>query len=476
MLKTIKKSIETPAEEESAQLALIGYDDYPEIIIEGDDNKGIAVNMAFAYLEDLRLENLAEKYQAEQRKIPHNSNEYRRLVNIGKAIQMLIENKEELSATLKKKLERMDETDQYELIGSAFSCLFSSLYDLFDKCRYPVVPIYNNPATNSFAAMAAKKVPDKIDMYAGGKATFNQGSAQLIIEGYNKLSSGLRPSTAKMLKVLTWKLTEQNAFNSKRERIKPDIEITLSEYAELKGKTSTKSNKDKLRLEASQDLELLRVAAIRWGDPKTKKRAKQGFVNITSSGEVRNGTIHYRFNLDFASLLIGAYTAYLPLNLLRLDERNVNLYAVGCKLVENYCNINNAEKGRNNIIGVSTILEVCNGMPNYEEVMASDRRVKDRIIFPVEKILNALKDVCGFSWEYCGGGKASLTEEQCEGLECNDYSIFKTLYIHYEIPNMPDQTERIERRIAAREQKALTTKKATTAKNKHNKKVLEVDV
>ncbi len=480
MQKTIKTMLETTAEEEKAQLALVGYDDYPEIIIEGDNNKDIAVNMALTYLEDLRLENLAEKYQAEQSKAPCNSNEYRRLVNIGKAIQILIENKEKLGAALKNKLEGMGETDQYELIGSTFSFLFSSLYNLFDKCQYPIVPIYNNPATNSFAAMAAKKVPDKIDMYANGKATFNQGTVQMVIERYNNLMGTLRPSTAKLLDVLAIQLTEQNTFNAKKERIKPDVEISLSEYAELKGMTLTKSSKDKLRQEASRDLEILRVAALRWDDKKTKKRTNQPFTNITSSGEVRNSIIYYRFNPDFASLLIGAYTAFFPLNLFKLDERNVNLYAVGRKLFEHYCNIDNVERGINNIIGVTTILEVCNGMPTYEDVLASNRCVRERIIVPIEKILNTLKDVCGYSWEYCQGKKVPLTEEQREGLENNDYSIFKTLYIHYEIPNIPDQTERIEKRIESRKQRALTAKNKATAKSKGkskpSKKILEVDI
>lgn len=466
MLKTIQRTFEMTAEEESAQLALIGYDDYPEIIIEGDNNKDIAVNMACAYLKDLRLENLAEKYQAEQREIPRNSNEYRRLVNIGKAIQMLIENEEKLSTALKKKLEGLSETDQYELIGSVFSALFTMLYDLFDRCRYPVVPIYNNPATNSFAAMATKKKPDKIDLYDGGKATFSQGAVQMVLEGYNNLLRGLRPSTAKLLDVLTLKLTEQNSFGSNKKGVKLNIDIPLGEYAELKGKNVTKKNKDKLRQEATQDLETLRVAALRWGDKKSKRRSNGGFVNITSSGEVKNGVIHYRFNLDFANLLIGAYVAFFPMNLFLLDERNVNLYAVGRKLFEHCCNIDNVERGINNIIGVTIILEVCNGMPTYEEVMASDRHIKDRIILPIEKILNTLKEVCGYSWEYCRSKKAPLMEEQCEGLENNDYSVFKTLYIHYEIPNMPDQTERIKKRIENREQRALTAKKKAIAKAK----------
>lgn len=458
MQKTIKRTLETTAEEESAQLALVGYGDYPEIIIEVDNNKDIAVNMACAYLEDLRLENLAEKYQAEQRKTPYNSNEYRRLVNVGKAIQVLIDNKEELGATLKKKLEGLNEADQYELIGSAFSFLFSSLYNLFDKCRYPVVPIYNNPATNSFAAMAAKKVPDKIDVYANGKASFNHGTVQMIIEGYNKLESTLKPSTAKLLAMFTLKLTKQNNFNSVKEQINPDVTLSLEEYMELKGTTVTRSSKNKARQEVMRDLSILQSAALRWGDKNTKKSSRMAFINIASSGYVKNSVIYFRYNIDFAYLLVGAYTAFFPLNLLLLDERNVNLYAVGRKMFEQYCNIENVEHNRYNIIGVKTILDTCYGIPTYEEVIKSDRHIKNRIILPVEKILNTLKEVCGYSWEYCGNKKAPLTEEQHKGLENNDYLVFKDLYIHFEIPNMPDQSERIEKRIKTREQQALATK------------------
>lgn len=201
---------------------------------------------------------------------------------------------------------------------------------------------------------------------------------------------------------------------------------------------------------------------MRWGDAKTKKKANLPFTNITSSGVVRNSVIYYRFNLDFAYLLIGAYVTFFPLNLFQLDERNVNLYAVGRKLAEHYCNIANVERGTNNSLAVSTILDVCNGMPTYEEVMASDRHIKDRIVLPIEKILNTLKEVCGYSWEYCGSNKAPLTERQRKGLKDSDYSVFKSLYIHYEIPNMPDQSERIQKRIEQREQKGERLRKQKT--------------
>lgn len=458
MLKTIQRTFEMTAEEERAQLALIGYDDYPEIIIEGDNNKDIAVNMACAYLEDLRLENLAEKYQAEQQKIPRNSNEYRRLVSVGKAIQLLIENKEKLCAVLGKKLEGLSENDQYELIGSAFSSFFSELNDMFNKCRYPLTPICNNPATNSFAAMTTKKAPDKIDMYAKGRATFNQGAVQMIIEEYNKLGSTLKPSTAKLLEMLTLKLTNQNRFNADKEHIKPDVTMSLEEYMELKGITVTRSSKNKARQEVIRDLDILRGASLRWGGAKSKRSSQMAFINIASDGFVKNSVIYFCFNIKFAHLLVGSYMAFFPMNLLRLDERNVNLYAVGRKMFEQYCNIENVEHDRYNIIGVKTILDTCYGIPTYGEVIKSDRHIKNRIILPVEKILNILKEVCGYSWEYCGNKKAPLTEEQHKGLENSDYLVFKDLYIHFEIPNMPDQSERIEKRIKVREQQALATK------------------
>lgn len=477
MQKTIKRTLETTAEEEKTQLALIGYDDYPEIIIEGDNNKDIAVSMVCAYLEDLRLENLAEKYQAEQRKIPRNSNEYMRLVSVGKAIQKLIDNKEKLCAVLTKKLEGLSENDQYELIGSAFSFLFLSLDDLFNKCRYPLAPICNNPATNSFAAMATKKKPDKIDLYDGGKATFSQGAVQMVLEGYNNLLRGLRPSTAKLLDVLTMKLTEQNSFGGNKKGVNPNISISLAEYAELKGKGETKSSKDDLRKEAAKDLETLRVAALRWGDKKSKKKGNNGFVNITSSGEVKNSVIRYRFNIDFANLLIGAYVAFFPINLLMLDERNVNLYAAGRKMFEHYCNIDNREHDRHNIIRISTLLDVCHDLAEYDEFIKTDRHVGERIIKPIENILNTLSEVCGYSWEYCGNKKAPLTKEQRKGLENSDYLMFKDLYIHFEIPNMPDQSERIAERKENRELKALAQKeKLEKSKAKIKSKTTEIAV
>lgn len=454
MEETIKRTLETTAEEESTQLALIGYDDYPEIIIEGDNNKDIAVNMAFAYLDDLRLENLTEKYQAEQQKASCNSNEYRRLVNIGKAIQMLIENKEELGASLKKKLEGLNEADQYELIGSALSTLFAMLYDLFDKCQYPFVPMFNCTATSQLAVLSMAK--PKKDMIAR-RMVYELGDAKAIIEEIDKVRGALRSSACKLFYAFLAKLTMQNSIKSKKKFPNPKVVITYEEYARFRGMEPTEDNINNLRAEVGRDMDVLMHLVLKWGrDGK--------MLNVSSFSKKIKGGVEFVFNPLIAPYAT-QFMIQFPLRLLELDSRNQSVFALGKKLSDHYTIDSNKLNETYNIISVQTLLKTCIDIPSYEQVQKGNRNITDRIIQPLEQKLNILRDVCGYLWQFCNARKMPLTDEQKELLTAGDYLTFQNLYIIFEIAGVPDQTERLERK--AEERKAIAEKKkATTSKRK----------
>lgn len=84
-------------------------------------------------------------------------------------------------------------------------------------------------------------------------------------------------------------------------------------------------------------------------------------------------------------------------------------------------------KGTSNIISVKSLLEVCPGIPTYEELFRLNRSIDQRIKTPFEKTLDSLKFI---RWEYSNSKRVPLTEEQILSV---DYKTFEKLYIKFNV-------------------------------------------
>ena len=318
----------------------------------------------------------------------------------------------------------------------------------------PFLPMANAPATNTF--MSLRTIKPFIDPITQTTTSQEHGKIRVYINGEDKQSLVIKPSTRKLLDACTIKLTEKNHY--KGTNINPVVEFPIDEYMKLCGVPLTKASKDKMRQKIKEDLETLYSISMEWEKNGAQVKEYQKTRICGSIGDIKNGIIRFTFSYDMASYLLTSYITQFPLELFRLDERNESSYNLGRKLAIHNSMDNNIRQGTANIISVIALLKECPSIPEYEKVLSEGRQIEQRIIQPFEKALDSLNNI---KWEYCNSKYETLTDEQADNM---DYSIFKSLYIKFEIKGAPDQKQRLEEK-AAREKnnkpKRKTPKKHT---------------
>ena len=339
------------------------------------------------------------------------------------------------------------------------------------------LPMVQGAATNRFRATATKNIV--IDR--NGNAMIEEEGFKAFFKDYAKLKGGLSVGAKKMLDAGALALTAQNHFRAKQgQHINTAVSIALEEYGRLRGfditprQTSTPEEEEaekkrldgvihNIRKRANAELALLYSLSLSWTEPG-KKQADYTDVRILQSKGIRGGYINMRFSEDIANYLTHAYIMQYPTALQAIDERNPRTYNVGWKLALHHSMDNNRAKGTANIISVTSLLEACGDMPTFEEVQGSknrghwERLIKD----PLEKALDAAQNSgVILSWEYCNSKGNPLEDGQ---VTISDYQTFIALYVHFEMVDEPDQSERLQRkaeRIEAAKQKRPRRKAAS---------------
>ena len=352
------------------------------------------------------------------------------------------------------------------ITGSATAPLPSETY----------LPMVQGAATNRFRATATKNIV--IDR--NGNATIEEEGFKAFIKGYTNLKGGLSVGAKKMLDAGALALTAQNHFRAKQgQHINTAIAIPLEEYGRMRGydltprQTSTPEEEEaeKKRLDgelhnarkkANAELALLYSLSLTWTEPG-KKQADYTDVRVLQSKGIRNSYINMRFTEDIANYLTHAYIMQYPTALQAIDERNPRTYNIGWKLALHHSMDNNRARGTANIISVKSLLEACGDMPSFEEVQAKNRGHWERSIKdPMEKALDAAQNSgVILSWEYCNSKGIPLDEAQ---VSIPDYQTFIALFVHFEMVEEPDQTERLQRkaeRIEAAKKKRPRKKTAS---------------
>ena len=308
--------------------------------------------------------------------------------------------------------------------------------------------IRQGTSTNALTKLRATEGKGlKIDSITGD-ATIKNGNFILTIPNYAQLT-GLKTSTYQLLDAITVALTESGAKS-------PTVILPLEEYMKRRGLKDRKEAKT----QAKADMEILRGASFSWEEKRGKKVESYAFVNLADSGEIRrNGDIVFTYGSTFYNILLGYPVMPYPAQLQTLNsKRNPNSYYLLRKIAE-HKNMNIGKKNEN-IIAVKTLLSIAPFLPSYDEVMATDRHLDQRIIKPFERDMDALEDT--LSWNYCHSLDQPLTDEE---LGAMSYSTFEGLLIHTEWRNYPDQTARLERKAEAVAQ-AQKKKRTTSKKNK----------
>lgn len=260
-----------------------------------------------------------------------------------------------------------------------------------------------------------------------GDAHITKGNFTLTIPKYMELN-GLKTTTSQLFDIITIACTESGSKS-------PTVIIPLSTYMELRGLKDRKEAKNQVK----NDMEILRRASITGEEKKGKNTQRYKFINIADSGEVRrNGDIVFTYSSTFYNMLLGCPVMPYPNDLLKYNnKKNPNSYNLLRKITE-HKNMNIGKKNED-IISVKTLLNEAVNLPSYEEVMASNRNVTDRIIAPFERDMDACSNT--ITWNYCHRNNAPLTDKELNNM---NYETFKELLVKINWVNYPDQTARLE--------------------------------
>lgn len=334
---------------------------------------------------------------------------------------------------------------------------------LFDKVYTAAL---SGTATNQLAAINTTVNKPDIDRITGN-ATYKRDSFSLSIENYQNTAREFKISTNKLISICTMLLADINHYREKdTTAIQPTVTFTISDYMKLLGMKPTKPNRDKARAKIKADLDTLLNTKISWTEKRKGKAAKNGdFLSIPIIGGktgIYKGTVVVTFSKEMAEYLVqNAYIMQYPLSLLKIDERNANAYPLGIRLHLHSSIDNNIRRGTATIISVKKALEYCPDIPTYTALQArNDDRHWERYI--KDALERALDQQPQIRWEYSNPKGEPLTDRQ---LSIADYNSFIGLYIHYELIDAPDQTERL---TAKAERKTKRAKKKNANKKEES--------
>lgn len=275
-------------------------------------------------------------------------------------------------------------------------------------------------------------------------ATISNGDFSLTIPGFNKIGS---PS------ISTWQLLDMVTaeFNRLGGRT-TDIAFSLDYYME---KRKIKDRKE-ARKQVDKDLEILRISAISFKEPR-EKGEPIGYYNLNISegaGRSKKGVIMFSFAPKFAKLLAKYPPMPYPQQLYTLNaKRNPNSYFFLRKISE-HKNMN-IGKPNEDIISVKTLVESSPNIPTYKKVMETDRHLDARIIAPFERDMDALSDT--LKWEYCHSKGNKLTDAETSSMT---YQLFISCLIKISWVDYPGIEEKRQKRLeTAKSKKGKSTKK-----------------
>ena len=299
--------------------------------------------------------------------------------------------------------------------------------------------MYSGSMTSRLAATlpSFSKILDLDDI--SGMATIEDPTGQLMfsIDGYVP-EDKLNIFTHKLNHILLIKLTEQNNYGEKdKSKINEKVRIPLADIVEMLGLENTKANRNNVRRKVEQGLETLFKSRLSWTEAvynhksKTTEPTDFGDMRVITAKGIRNNIITVAFDRELAFKLVNDYIMQIPLDLFRIDERNLNCYPLSIKMLQHYNMTSNVKRSTHNILSVKTLLNFCPSIPDIEVVRNSNSRsITNRIIDPFEKALDQIAEtVEGFYWNYCNPNKECLDDEQ---ITVSDYDTFIDLLVHFE--------------------------------------------
>lgn len=224
------------------------------------------------------------------------------------------------------------------------------------------------------------------------------------------------------------------------------VSLPLAEYAKMRGVTDIKS----LRKQVTRDL-------LFWSDFKYNtvelvdgKKTPSGNIKINGGTAIINrGNIIFNFNTDFADALEVLAPMDYARETLALDPKTSQYYL--SRFIDSYYRMNEGQKQVERV-AVQTLLDKCPTIPTYEEVAASNRDHRGRII---QKLMEDLDAIDRISYDI--EDKAGNVIDHPESMPILDFLKSYVRFTYWDYPTHEERIQQKQRR--AKKRKAEKEKK-----------------
>ena len=293
--------------------------------------------------------------------------------------------------------------------------------------------ILHNKGTAAVIKASAARNKKEIQQYTTGSAYIDFEGVRVNIDDYflPKLNLKLTPLTSKLLQLMLVDATP--LLNRNVTEIA--LRLNLAEVASDLGKNiEDKKAKYRFKKEFFNALEVLSRINLRVEEELNGKPINIGKAHLLSSfmpSKTEKDTTEVILGLEFLKYLRNGYLKSFDMNILKISDASSHQFHTA---YNNYVTMGNnliatkSQKGpvKAKIFKVETAITWTTTLPTIEDVKGGDRRYTQRIIEPLEKILD---DEHGLieKWEWCKAVGEKLTDE--ERANIGSYDILKNLYV-----------------------------------------------
>lgn len=297
------------------------------------------------------------------------------------------------------------------------------------------------------------------------EGSFRFNDYEMTIDHYDKLRGVPNVSARKLFDFSRALLAEVNYYGSKAN-IQNEVYLDANGYAKLCGEDFTpkddtpaelqrvKKRRQYFRKNIKNDLDDLMKVLFTGKEKKGNQETAYSRMRMISSyatkTEDRDGVktdiFCITFDTNAAKYLVNSYVLDYPSSLLRIDNRNPNMYSLAMKMIEHSSIDGNDRRGTSGTISVRTALENMVKITSYEQQAESQRNWKRLIKKPLEDILDGLKAISVLDkWQYRQPRANKI--ETLDAIQAGQLSWeeFEDLNIDYIIKDQPDHTARRQR-------------------------------
>lgn len=288
--------------------------------------------------------------------------------------------------------------------------------------------------TEAIIKATATRSKKEIQQYNTGSAYIDFEGVRVNIDEYflPKLNLKLTPLTGKLLQLMLLGTTQR----LNREAVTGiSLNLNLVDVATALGRNiESKQAKYKFKKELLSALEVLRRINLQIVETAKGKELKVGMAYLISSfmpSATDKDTTEVKLGLEFLNYLSQVHMKAFNTNILKISDASSYQFHTA---YNNYVTIGNnhvAKEGQKTpvqakIISIETAIKWTTTLPTIEDVKNSDRRYTQRIIEPLEKILD---DEHGMieKWEWCKAKGGKLTDSENENL--GSYDVIQNLFI-----------------------------------------------